>query len=318
MELEQHEKSLMEKESVLLTRENSLLNTAVVNETPPLSLPAQLQHLCLSDSNPPSTKTTTSSELLADVREQLKAMKKVKEEIESEHTTYCSTPKEEFVRLQDFNNIQQNIDELKEEIATDRESQVIVQQKVEVLKHEIEVLHTTIKTLESEKEIKNVDIDREIKRLKNELKNAKLNYNEGINRIQIEVESKDQKVGKLIESVKKAWEHSEDLEKRVEILENDKVTYERELQRYEKEISDFRKTLEDKENELSDLRNVFEETENEKDELIDELADLKTEVNKLKADKKKLEAEKKTLLARCVKPQWNQSSTGTLRRTTFK
>ncbi|XP_053377572.1 uncharacterized protein LOC123528712 [Mercenaria mercenaria] len=318
-ELKEQEKSLMEKESALLTRENSLLtNQTKLNEMEPLSLPAQLQHLRQADSNSPTASTTASSELLADVREQLKAMKKVREEIESEHTTNCSTPKEEFARLQDFHNVQQNIDELKEEIATDRESRGNIQRKVEDLKHEIETLHTKIKTMEAEKEIKNVDVDREINRLKTELKTSQSNYREGINRIKMQMKSKDKEMTDLKETVEKAKEHSKDLEKRIEILEIDKRKYEIELQRYEIEVSNLRKTLEQKETELSDLRNLLEQTENEKEELIDELADLKTEVNKLKADKKKLEAEKKTLLGRCVKPQWNQSPTGSIRKNSFK
>lgn len=283
-----------------------------------LSLPAQLQHLRLADSSPPSATNTASSELLADVREQLKAMKKVRQEIESEYTTSCSTPKEEFARLQDLHIMQQNLDEMKGEITSDREGREHLQNKVEDMKHEIETLQTVIKILESEKDNLSASVDKEINRLKTELKNSKSNYNEGVNRIKMEMKSKDAEISELKQNVEKVHNHTQDLEKRVEILENDKMKYEIELQRYEKEVSDLRKTLEEKEHELNDLRNVLEETENEKDDLIDELAGLKTEMNTLKADKKRLEGEKKTLLARCVKPQWNQNPTGSFRRTTFK
>lgn len=316
-ELKEHEKSLKEKETELLTRENSLLtNKTGISDIGPLSLPAQLQHLRQAEWNP-SASTTTSSELLADVREQLKAMKKNKEEIESEHTTRCSTPKEDFVRMQDFQNVQQNIDELKEEILSEREGRETVQRKVEDLKHEISTLQLTIKTLELQRETKSAEIDREINRLKTELKNSKSHYNETMNSLKMELKGKDKEISELKVNSEEMKKHSGDLERRIEILEIDKMKYEIELQRYEKEVSDLKHTLEQKENELKDLRSVLEETENEKEELIDELADLKNEVHRLKAEKKRLEAEKKTLLGRCVKPQWNQSSTGGSRRGSF-
>lgn len=317
-ELREHEMSLKVKESELLTRENSLLtNRPQMSEVQPLSLPAQLQHLKMTDSNSPTASTTESCELLADVREQLKAMKKAKEEIESEHTSYCPTPKEDFARLQDFHDVKQNLDELKEEIATDRNSRENVQKKVEHLKHEIESLQTIIKNMEAEKETKSSGIDREINRLKTELKNSQSNYNEGINRLKMEMKSKEHEIKVFKESVEKERAYYEDLEKRIKLLENDKRKYEMDLAKYEEEVADLKKTLEEKENKLLDLRNVLEQTENEKEELIDELAELKSEVHKLKADKKRLETEKKTLLGRCIKPQWNQGPPGTTRRNMF-
>ncbi|KAL4226812.1 hypothetical protein ACF0H5_014790 [Mactra antiquata] len=317
MELQEHERSLIEKETHLLTRENSLLTNHSSGIDDGLqALPSDLSHLQFG-SNKTTASTTTSSEILAEVREQLKEMKRIKE-IESEHVSSCNTPKEEFVRVQDFQNVQQNIDDLTEEIKTERSSRENVQQKMEDLKHEIETLQTTIKQFEDEKEIKDVEIDREINRLKTELKNAKSNYNEGINRLKRDSSTKESEIKSLQVKMESMKTSTEDLEKRVKMLENDKARYEHELQRYEKEVSELRKELENKENELADLRKVLADTESEKEDLIDEIAELKNEINKLKGDKKKLEAEKKTLLGRCVKPQWNQSPSGSLRRTSFK
>lgn len=323
LELKEHEQNLKQKESELKTRENSLLTIKTgVSQIGPLPLPlhAQLHQIQTTDgSNPPTASTTQSSEILADVRDQLAAMRTRKEEIESEHTTVCSTPKGDYVRLRDFQNIQQDIDDIKEEIATDRESRQTVRQKIEDLNHEIEGLHRNIKVLQEEKATTQAELNKELNKLKNEMKTNKLNHNESINRIKMEMKSKDEHCVELKENIEKVKKNADDLEARIKLLEQDKMKYEMELQRYDKEVSDLRQTLEQKENELRDLRHVLEETENEKEDLIDELANLKNEVHRLKSDKKRLEQEKKTLLARCVKPNWNQnpSNGGVQRRTPF-
>ncbi|WAR26761.1 hypothetical protein MAR_012465 [Mya arenaria] len=309
--LKEKEKSLSEKEFDLVSRENTFTNSTLRNPQ------SQLKEMELNFISPDVSLTQTS-EILHDVREQLKAMRKVKEEIESEHTTCCNTPKDEFVKLDEFQNLQHDIEELKDEIYGDRRAKEVIQHKVEDLKSEVDMLHGTIEKLKTENEKRNEEFEKEIARLKTELKHTGHDNDVIMKKIEAELRVKQEENLKTKAFMEDLTEHSKELEKRVEILEHDKQVYEAELQRYEKEVSDLRQNVEAKETDLGDLRNVLEETENEKEDLIDMLNNLKSEVDKLKSDKKKLEADKKVLLARCVKPQWNQSPGGSIRRASFK
>ncbi|KAH3820784.1 hypothetical protein DPMN_122533 [Dreissena polymorpha] len=285
--LNEREMTLMEKEQQLLTRENSLAHMEISRPTT-------------------ATLTFTQTSELMDIREQLKALKKAREqEIESEHTTYCNTPKDEYVTVMDFKIVQQEIAELKQDITEDREAKQVIQQKVEDMKQEINTLQRTIEKLNNEKTVRNAEIDREISVLKVKLTKAETDRDESIGKLRMELKSKEEESMKVKASLEQFQKHSSSLEKRVVVLETDKLKYEAELQQYEKEVSNLRQNLEVKEQDLNDLKNVLEETESEKEDLIEMLNKLKHEIDDLKSDKKRLETEKKTLLARCVKPQWS-------------
>jgi len=301
--LQQKEISLTEKENKLNTRENTFMMEN-----------SDLQNNATST----DVTITATSEILADVREQLKAMRKVKDEIVSEHTTCCSTPKEEFVKIEEFKSLQLEIDEIREEFLKDRQAKTVVQRKVEDMKDEIEQLKRKISEMSNDNAQNEAKTNTEIEKLKKDLKQAGHDHDVMMKKLESEIKTRQQEKLKNDLAIEELTKYTNDLEKRVAILEQDKQAYINDLQKYEKDINELRETLEAKENDLNDLRNVLEDTENEKEELIDMLNNLKSEVDKLKADRKKLESEKKVLLARCVKPQWNQSTAGTTRRTTFR
>lgn len=309
LELDKKDKSLQEMETNLIIRERSLVLEKQVNSGP-ASLPKDIQALTFGRPlNSPAASSTQSSDYLAEVRDQIRELRRVKGEIEDE-TSFGPTPKpkDDYVKIKDLEIVQQDIAEIKEGIATDRDGRENLQEKLEEQKNNIENLHSKIATLENEKEESEKDFNKKITKLKADLKNVKSSQNDNLNKVREEIKTKEEECKKLKSEMDELKKNAADLENRVSILETDKTWAEKELQRMEKEVADLKQRLNEKEGELSELRTILEDTETERDDLIDEVTQLKNEIGKLRSDKRKLEQEKKSLLQRCVKPSWNQNT----------
>lgn len=315
-ELDEKDKSLQELETNLIIRERSLVLEKQVNNGPS-SLPKDIPMLHfgrhLIDS--PAASSTQSSDYLAEVRDQIRELRRAKGEIEDE-TSFGPTPKpkEDYVKMSDLEIVQQDIADIKDGIATDRDGRESLKGSLHEQKDKIEILNSKIATMENEKAVSEKDFNQKITKLKSDLKNVKASQKENLNKVREEIKSKEEECQQLKLEMGVLKKNASELENRVSILETNKTWAEEELKRMEKEVANLKSKLNDKEGELSELRKILEETESERDDLIDEVAHLKNEIGRLRSDRKRLEQEKKTLLARCVKPGWNQNT----RTTSFK